>query len=302
MWSRLGPVALAVVVSGCATAAKPRLVDLQPARKALEEARAEGAPERAPETWTRAEGELQKAEKLVAESGADAPLAALEAEWAARLALSEARCAARDTAAAGRAATAEEVRRLEVRARRSEDEQRRLEEQIALRQRELEFTQTELIRTKARLKGLETRADASSAIAEARILVDRAKSRGRAATAKAASESLQAAEEQLGFQNFGAALFLALRAQDVVAKTSEGGRPSLPAVAEDASGPEGPAPQATYEVAVESANVRQAPSTEAPVVGEVRRGAKVDALGVRGGWVRVKSGSLTGWVSLKLLR
>src|SRR5262245_54592400 len=140
MTIRVPALALAALACSCATAPKPRPVDLQPARRAVEEARAEGAPERAPETFTRAEGELKKAERLVAQNTADAALAALEAEWAARLALSEARCAARDTASAGRAATTEDVRRLEVRARRSEEEQHRLEEQIALRQRELEFT------------------------------------------------------------------------------------------------------------------------------------------------------------------
>ena len=99
MLARLLAVALGAAAVACATAPKPRAVDLQPARQALEEARAEGAAERAPQTFHRAEGELSEAERLVAQHGPDAPLAAVEAEWAARLALAEARCAAREAPA-----------------------------------------------------------------------------------------------------------------------------------------------------------------------------------------------------------
>ncbi|HET9316882.1 MAG TPA: hypothetical protein VFQ51_14920, partial [Vicinamibacteria bacterium] len=117
MFARLLAAVLAGVLCACATAAKPRAVDLRPARQALEEARAEGEAERAPQTFNRAEGELQEAERLVAERGPDAPMAAVEAEWAARLALAEARCAAREAPAP--AAPPEEIKRLETRARRS---------------------------------------------------------------------------------------------------------------------------------------------------------------------------------------
>ena len=300
MSSRLLAATLACATCACATG-KPRAVDLQPARKALEEARAEGAPERAPETFHRAEGELSEAEHLVASRGPDAPLAAVEAEWAARLALSEARCAAREAPATPIPGSSEEVRRLEARARRSEDEQRRLEEQVALRQRELEVTETELIRTKARLKGLETRAEASSAIAEARILVQRLKDRGRSATLNAAEESLGKAETHLQDDNYGAALFFALRAQDIVTKSRDGGRPS-PAGTPNASEQEREAPQSTYVVAVDKANIRESPSTESPVIGEATRGTEVRALVLRGSWVKVTHGDVTGWVSLRLLR
>jgi hypothetical protein len=302
MSSRLLALVLASLACSCATAAKPRPVDLQPARQALEEARAGGAAERAPETFTRAEGELQKAERLVAESGPDAPVAATQAEWVARLALAEARCAARDAANEAAHTAADQARRLELRAQRSEDDQRRLEEQLALRQRELEFTQAELIRTKGRLKGLETRAEASSAIAEASILVERARSRGRAATAKVAKDSLDNAVRQLDLSNFGAALFFALRAQDVVTKATEGARSQAATEPAEAAGPERPAPQPTYVVSVDSANIRQSPSTMAAVVGEAARGTTLKALAVRGPWVKVVQGDVTGWVSLKLLQ
>ena len=294
MLARLLAVALGAAAVACATAPKPRAVDLQPARQALEEARAEGAAERAPQTFHRAEGELSEAERLVAQRGPEAPLAAVEAEWAARLALAEARCAAREAPAT--AGPTEELRRLEARARRSEEEQHRLEEQIALRQRELEVTETELIRTKARLKGLETRPEASSAIAEARILVKRLESPGRSATLRAAEESLEKAETLLQQDNYGAALFFALKAQDMVAKAVES------RAAGDAAEPERPAPQATYEVAVASANIRQAPSMQAQVLAEVKRGTRLNALAVRGPWLKVSHQDVTGWVSLRLVR
>lgn len=294
MLSRLVAAALAGVTCGCATAARPRVVDLQPARQALEEARAEGAAERAPETFTRAQGELKEAERLVAERGAEAPQAAVQAEWAARLALSEARCATRDPSPT-RSAADDEIHRLEARARRSEEEQRRLEEQIALRQRELEVTETELIRTKARLKGLETRAEASSAIAEARILVGRLGSRGRSAAVKLAEESLDKAGQQLEQDNYGAALFFALKAQDLAARSTD---TRAAAENEDA---DRPAPRATYVVTAATANVRQGPSASAAVVGEVRQGTKLTALALRGNWLKISHGDVTGWVSLRLV-
>lgn len=296
MTSRLAALALALLVGACATA-KPRPVDLQPARQALEQARAEGAEQRAPETFTRAQGELKEAERLVAQRVPEAPQAAVQAEWAARLALAEARCAARESAAT-KAAPTEEVKRLEARARRNEDELKRMEEQIALRQRALELTETELIRTKARLKGLETRAEASSAIAEARILVSRAKAAGRAAAGKAADGDLETADEQLKEENYGAALFFALKAQDMVTKVGEA---RVAAADAPPSEPERPAPQRSYVVNVDVANIRQSPATSAPVVGEAKRGVTLQALAVRGTWLKVTHGDVTGWVSLRLV-
>ena len=293
MLARLASAALAGALCACASTPKPRAVDLQPARQALEEARAEGAAERAPQTFTRAQGELSEAERLVAERGPDAPLAAVEAEWAARLALAEARCAAREPAPGP---SPEDVKRLETRARRTEEEQRRLEEQLALRLRELHVTETELIRTKARLKGLETRAEASSAIAEARILLKRVESRGRSAALKAAEEDLEKSEGLLQEENYGAALFFALKAQDMVARAGDG------RAAADGADVERPPSQSTYVVSVDSANIRQDPSTKGPVVAEVTRGTTLRALAVRGNWVKVAHEKVVGWVSLRLVQ
>jgi hypothetical protein len=277
----------ATLAAACATAPKPRAVDLQPARQALEAARAEGAPEKAPQSFTRAQDELREAEDLVAAKG-DASQAAVKAEWAARLALTEARCVA---PALERTTAPEDVRRLETRVRRAEDEKRRLEEENAVRRRELEVTETELIRTKARLKGLETRAEAASAIAEARILLRRAEGgRGRSADVARAQESLVKAEELLKEDNFGAAIFFASKAQDLVVKVNE-------PRADD----ERPAPRPTCVVKAATANLRESPSTSAPVLAAVTQGTTLDALAVRGGWTKVKQGDVVGWILSRLV-
>lgn len=48
-------------------------------------------------------------------------------------------------------------------------------------------------------------------------------------------------------------------------------------------------------------NVRSAPSTDAPIVAELRSGAKVVVAGEENGWARVKTGSVEGYVSSQYL-
>ncbi|MET0554121.1 MAG: SH3 domain-containing protein [Vicinamibacteria bacterium] len=286
-------LSLCVTLSACASAPKPRAVDLQPARQALEAARAEGAPEKAPQSFTRAQDELREAENLVAARG-DATQAAVKAEWAARLALTEARCVVPEPSPS---APPDDARRLETRARRAEEEKRRLEEENAARRRELEVTETELIRTKARLKGLETRAEAASAIAEARILLRRAEGRGRSAEVARAQESLAKAEELLKQDNFGAAIFFASKAQDLVVKVNEPRAAAAPAAADQ----EGPPPRPTCVVKAATANLRESPSTSAPVLAAVAQGTTLEALAVRAGWTKVKQGDVVGWILSRLV-
>jgi hypothetical protein len=289
MRPRVLALPLCATLAGCASAPKPRAVDLQPARQALEAARAEGAPEKAPQSFSRAQDELREAESLVAAKG-DASQAAVKAEWAARLALTEARCVAPEPE---KASSPDELRRLEVRARRAEDEKRRLEEENAARRRELLVTETELIRTKARLKGLETRAEAASAIAEARILLRRAEGR-RSGDVARAQESLTKAEELLKEDNFGAAIFFASKAQDLVVKLNE---PRAAAPGED----DLPAPRPTCVVKATTANLRESPSTGAPVLATLSQGDRLQALAVRGGWTKVRQGDVVGWILSRLV-
>jgi Bacterial SH3 domain len=292
MRSRTLALWLCTLAVGCASAAKPRAVDLQPARQAIEAARAEGAAEKAPQSYTRATDELREAETLVAAKG-DASQAAVKAEWAGRLALAEARCVA---PVAERPPATDELRKLETRARRAEDDKRRLEEENAARRRELEVTETELIRTKARLKGLETKAEAASAIAEARILLRRAEGRRRSAEIALAQESLGKAEDQLKKDNFGAAIFFAAKAQDFVVKVNEP-RPSAEPADEEERAP----PRPSCVVKAATANLRESPTTSAPVLATVTQGTTLDALAVRGGWMKVRQGDVVGWILTRLV-
>jgi hypothetical protein len=278
-----------LLAAGCASGrGRAPLVDLAPARQALEAARQAGAPAEAPASFTAAAEQLAKAERLAkGRAGAPAREAALAAEWMARLAATEARCQSTQstlrteiqTAAAG------DAQRLQTRLRRSEDEQRRLEDRLAAQQRDLEVTEMELIRTKARLKGLETKAEASSAIAEARILLRRAESRGGALLALG-QQSLVKAEQQLLEENFGAAIFFALKAQDLATRAQDG-----PEARRGGSLP------LSVRVRVARANLRKGPGSGEPVVAVVPRGSVLSVKRGQGEWLEVTHGQLTGWVS-----
>ena len=222
--------------AGAASPGKPgppvEVVDLAPARAAVEEARRAGAPQRAAATFRQAEAHLKEAEALNAVGALTADkaklvellgkLATSEAWNAAGLSLLYPRGAASDKAARG------EESDLAARARRAVEERRRLEDRVALLQRELELTETEVVRTKARLQGLETKAEASSAIAEARILMGRLDPRASAATLSRCEESLAKAEKQIREENYGAALFFAIKAQDVATKARDSAEPRHP--------------------------------------------------------------------------
>jgi len=228
--SRLLPFLLPLALGACASAkVRPgSRVDLSAARQAVEAARKAGAPAKAPDTFRQAERHLREAESL-----ARATELTLEKSTRAKglgeLAVAEAHCAtalARLAAPATPATTARtgpaaEVERANTRSRKLEDDVKRLEERIALLLHDLEVTETEVIRTKARLKGIETKAEASSAIAEARILMGRLDQKANAATLSLCEDSLAKAEKQLQQENYGAALFFAMKAQDAATKAEE---------------------------------------------------------------------------------
>lgn len=278
---------LALVGGACASGRGRTAVNLQPARQALAAAREAGAPQAAPASFAAAEAQLQKAESLVRRDHSQASEAALTAEWMARLAATEARCAtnAATIRTQAQARSSGDVQHLQARLKRAEDEQRRLEERVAAGQRDLEMTEMELIRTKARLKGLETKAEASSAIAEARVLLRRAEGRGGALVALG-EQSLAKAEQLLREENYGAANFFALKAQDLATRAQE---------------PEGrraePALPLSVRVRVARANLRKGPAASEPVVATLPRGASLAVKRAQNGWLEVTHGDVAGWVS-----
>jgi hypothetical protein len=272
-------------------------VDLSSAREALDDARAARAEERAPESFSRAQGHLNEAEALAADNAS--PDQRRQSEWLGRQATVEAQCASRiarqhEQQRDERSQSSQEAERRDETIRKQEDEQRRLEEQVALLKRELEFTETEVIRTKSRLKGIETKAEASSAIAEGRILVGRmADERGRRAPGvQRAEEALDRADDLLRDDNFGAAIFFAQKAQDAALKARERPTPSAQ---------ERPAPSASYTVKAASANLRKGPGTDEPIVARLAKGERLRASVIRGDWIRVEHAGAVGWIHRSLV-
>ena len=220
----LSPLAFAACASAKVRPA-PR-VDLSGARQAVEGARKAGASVKAPDVFKQAERHLAQAEALAGAKD-PGPETSIRAEGLGELAAAEAHCAttlarlADSAEKAEKPAKASEPERTGPRLKKAEEDNRRLEERIALLLHDLEITETEVIRTKARLKGIGTKAEASSAIAEARILMGRLDPRTSAATLSRCEESLAKAEKQIKEENYGAALFFAIKAQDVATKARE---------------------------------------------------------------------------------
>ena len=297
-------IGIVLPVAGCASSGTASKVDLRPARAAVENARQAGAEERAPEPFTHAQGHLNEAEAVAVGKGRGAQERARQAEALSRLALAEAECALTIASLpAARPSTPVEASRptpapesdLEPRLRRATDEQRRLEARVALLLKELDITETEVIRTKAKLKGLETKAAASSAIAEARILMKRvANDKSQTVDLSRCQQLLDRAEQQLAVENFGAAAFFALKAQDLLDETRR--------ARADPAALDRPAPRKSYTVEGESVNIREGPSTTDPVIGRAAKGTVLEASVMRGDWVRVNQAGLSGWVYLPLLR
>jgi len=306
----LAALALAWPLGACATGGGVR-VDLEPARTAVAEARQAGAPTRSAEAFTRAEQHLQEAEAL--ESGRSGKRDRRGAQRAADLALTEAHCATTlaralhqteqttTKAAAQVAASTAEMDRLSARIKKMEDDQHRLEERIAVLTRDLEVTETELIRTKARLKGNETKAEASAAIAEARILAGRlSEDKTQASVLARSEESLAKAEEQLSEGNFGAALFFASKAQDLVARVKQGAGADQPA--DPAAAPPPPIPSLSSYAVRAVARLRKGPNLSEGVIGRLPAGTQVMGEAVSGEWVKVTYQGVSGWVHSSLLQ
>lgn len=273
-------------------------VDLAPARKAVEEARARAASAEAKECLARAEQDLAGAEKLASTSGAEersraAVLASAAVAGAAcvdRLEVQARRLAVPSAAAA--TGGSGEPEKLRARLRKAAEDQRTLEETLAVLQQDLETTENELIRTKAKLKGIETKAEASSAIAEAQTLILRSgDEKVRPTNVARAREKLGIAETQLRGGNYGAAVFFALQAQDLLEKPGRA----------RATSPESP-PAGAVVVTASSAKVRSEPRRNAPVIARLPRGTSVVPLAEEGEWTRVEVKGRTGWIAKSLIR
>jgi hypothetical protein len=284
-WLLLLPV---VFLSGCATTKATR-VDLQPARQAVAAARDAGAAEKAPDCMKRAQDYLGRAEAANGKKAGDA-------RWLSELAISEARCASQVSAQAVQVQklpealkAASEADRLQARLKKSDDEHRRLEDEVALLSRDLELTENEIIRLKAKLRGLDSKAEASSAIAEARILMNRYQAqRGKTANLERCQELVERAEQQILEENFGAAAFFAQKAEDLLQDRRR------PAPVPEAS--DRPAPKKSYTVRVPTLNIRATPGTDSEIVGRATRGDVLEAGFVRGDWLSVTAGDVSGWV------
>ncbi len=280
----------------------PPEVDLAPARKAVEEARARAASAEAKECLARAEQDLAGAEKLASTSGAEersraAVLASAALAGAAcvdRLEVQAHRLAvSADPRAAAATGGSGEPEKLRARLRKAAEDQKKLEEMLAFLQQDLETTENELIRTKAKLKGIETKAEASSAIAEAQTLVLRSgDEKVRPTNVARAREKLGLAEAQLRTGNYGAAVFFALQAQDLLEKAGRA----------RATSPSESPPAGEVVVTASSANVRSEPRRDAPVIFRLPRGTSVVPLAEEGEWSRVEVNGRTGWISTSLIR
>src|SRR5450756_1016358 len=295
-----GSIAVLLARGGCVSA--PPEVDLAPARKAVEEARARAASAEAKECLARAVQDLAGAEKAASTSGAEersraAVLASAAVAGAAcvdrlevqarRLAVPAGQPAAAATGGSG------EPEKLRARLRKAAEDQRTLEETLAVLQQDLETTENELIRTKAKLKGIETKAEASSAIAEAQTLVFRSgDDKVRPTNVARAREKLGLAEAQLRAGNYGAAVFFALQAQDLLEKLGRA----------RATSPSESPPASAIVVTASSANVRSEPRRDAPVIARLPRGTSVVPLAEEGEWTRVEVKGRTGWIAKSLLR
>jgi SH3-like domain-containing protein len=98
-------------------------------------------------------------------------------------------------------------------------------------------------------------------------------------------QSLSKAEQQLVDENYGAAIFFALKAQDMATRAQDpDARRSTPA------------PQ-QVTVRVARANLRQRPEPAAGVVGHVPRGTLLTVKRTQGDWLEVSSGALSGWIA-----
>ena len=288
----------ALAAFGCASRPRTAAVDLEPARTAVRKARDAGAAEKAGRDLARAEEHLRAAEAAAKSEEVDRAACLTE------MATDAAECALRLASVEPEAErlpeppkeTAETVE-LQARLRKAEEEHRQLEERVGVLLRDLDLTETEVIRTKAKLQGLETKADATSVIAETRVLFRRSlQQRGRTPSLLRCEELLDRAENMVEENNHGAAVFMALKVQELL----KDARRAAVTPAADKVG-ERPAPKKLYTVVAATANLRRDPSLTASVVQQLKKGTQLEATLQRGDWLKVRAGDASGWIARGLV-
>lgn len=287
----------ALAAFGCASRPRTAAVDLEPARTAVRKARDAGAAEKAGRDLARAEEHLRAAEAAAKSEDVDRAACLTEmatdaAECALRLASVEPEAERLPDSPKETAETVE----LQARLRKAEEEHRQLEERVGVLLRDLDLTETEVIRTKAKLQGLETKADATSVIAETRVLFRRSlQQRGRTPSLLRCEELLDRAENMVEENNHGAAVFMALKVQELLKDARRA------AVAQVDRGAERPAPKKLYRVVAATANLRRDPSLTASVVQQLKKGTQLEATLQRGDWLKVRAGEASGWIARGLV-
>ena len=288
----------ALAAVGCASRPRTAAVDLEPARTAVRKAREAGAAEKAGRDLARAEKHLKAAEAAAQSEEVDRAACLTE------MATDAAECALRLASVEPEAErlpeppreTAESVE-LQARLKKAEEEHRQLEERVGVLLRDLDLTETEVIRTKAKLQGLETKADATSVIAETRVLFRRSlQQRGRTPSLLRCEELLDRAEIMVEENNHGAAVFMALKVQELL---KDARRAAVAQVVD--RGAERPAPKKLYTVVAETANLRRDPSLTATVVQQLKKGTQLEATLQRGDWLKVRAGDASGWIARGLV-
>jgi uncharacterized protein YgiM (DUF1202 family) len=165
-------------------------------------------------------------------------------------------------------------------------EMKRLGEYVTQLQRDKDTLNRGILRANVRLKGSASAEEATSAIAEARLLLTEIPPT-EASTLALCTESIAKAEGHFRAQNYGAALFFALQAQE---EASDAG----------AISPSAPPLKSTYTVK-SPANLRRGPGLAGGILTVLTQGTAVRVLGAQGDWIRVRARDLTGWVHRSLL-
>lgn len=174
--------------------------------------------------------------------------------------------------------------------------------QVEELQSKLDEAREEVVRAMAKLQTLASRAEAASGMAEAEVALQplRASSSQQSAPEAAqATRLLREASAEFNQENYGGALYLANQAKALAAAGT--GRLSSTERGSDRPG-EKPFAVPIPLKAVGSGNVREAPSTNAPVAFSVEGGESLTGYSYVEDWVRISDEmGRGGWIFRKLI-